>query len=609
MKKSVLRLLTLSALFLATASAQAASRIEYILDVSGSMNAMFGSDKRIDAARKSIATAIQGVPDGSTVALRLYSHRVPPADKAASCKDTELVVPFGPINRTQITDIVNKATPLGQTPIAYALEQAANDFVMGADEQQTIILVSDGEESCGGDPVAVAKALIAKGFKLKINVIGIDVDANAKNQLSSIASATGGQYFDARDTASLTNSLQKLTQESLVINKAGSSVYGEEIRGGDNYETAVPLTPGKLFRLNHHQKVNQYDYFSVDAKPGQKITATIETGEKGVNIRPDNTYKENLNPYAGISLQTPQKTLIKQEEIIGGKNDSRQIPYSVPQNGQGKYYVLIGSAYDNQHKDHRFKVELTDQFDAGSQQDAGENRDTALTIQPGTIKGFLNPNDAADAYKVTLPAGNLNLKLRPSNEKALVRLELFDTDGVQVGQGQAPNEGAVAKMENIALTKPGEYIVKVINVYSSSPDTEYTLDIVPGTGAAPSADLGAPPAGPAQPAAPSAPAAPAAPANPSNPGETVYNPISKVLPMPRSGTGPASSQDICDLFKQLPWLQKAKVVGLYSGIPLLGGWLIGWIWGYFKGRGSGKRWAARQATKQNMSAGPQPPPN
>ncbi|MFO1463001.1 MAG: VWA domain-containing protein [bacterium] len=609
MKKSFISLLAMITWLGAVASAAAASRIEYILDVSGSMNALIGGEKRIDAARKSIAAAVQGVPDGTIVALRLYSHRIPPADKAASCKDTELVVPFGPINKAQLIDIVNRANPLGQTPIAYSLEQAANDFVMGADEQQTIILVSDGEESCGGDPVAVAKALIAKGFKLKINVIGLDVDANAKNQLSAIATATGGQYFDAKDAASLTNSLQKLTQESLVIQKAGSSIYGEEIRGGDNYETAVPLAVGKLFRLNHHQKQNQYDYFFVDGKPGQTITATIETGEKGVNIRPDNSYEETLNPYAGISMQTPQKTLIKQEEIIGGKNDARKIVYSVPQNGQGRYYILVGSAYDNQHKDHRFKVEVAEQFDAGSQQDAGESRDKALTIQPGTTKGFLNPNDTVDTYKVNLPAGNLNVKIRPSSEKALLALELFDADGVQVARGQAPNDGAVAKIENVALTKSGEYTLKVSTPYSSSPETEYTLEVLPGSGVAPTADLGAPPAPAAAPSAPSAPAAPppsaaTAPAA----GEAVYQPISKPIPMPRAGTGAASSQEICALFKQLPWLQKAKVLGLYSGLPLLGGWLIGWIWGYLKGRGSGKRWAAKQAAKQGGTPPAAPKP-
>jgi Mg-chelatase subunit ChlD len=598
--------LFLVCLFAFNSVGSAASRVEYILDDSGSMNALFGGEKRIDAAKKSIASMLQGIPDGSIVALRLYAHRVAPSDKAASCKDTELVIPFGPINKQQLMNVVNAATPLGQTPIAYSLEQAANDFTPGADEQQTIILVSDGEESCGGDPVATAKALLAKGFKLKINVIGLDVDANAKNQLASIATATGGQYFDARDTAGLTSSLQKLTQESLVIQKAGSSIYGEEIRGGDNYETAVPLAVGKLFRLNHHQKKNQYDYFYIDAKPGQKIIASIETGEKGVDIRNDNTYQENLNPYAGISLQSPQKMLIKQEEIIGGKNDSRQIIFPVPLGGQGRYYILIGSGYEDQHKDHRFKVDIVEQFDAGTQQDAGDTRDTALTIQPGTIKGFLNPNDAVDTYKVTLPAGNLNLKVRPTSEKALLRLELSDADGVEVAHQQAPNEGAVAKIENLALTKSGEYVLKVLSVYSSSPETEYSLEIMPGAGTVPVAGQEVPSTAPAVPAAPVIPPVGGPPA--------ATPPLAPVQPVPAApvmGAAPTAMMtgglSCADYYKGLPFLQKAKLFFMYVACPGLVIFFIGWLFGYVMGRKTGKRKALAKIAKAAPPASPPPP--
>lgn len=602
MKKLLCSVLLTGSLAL-SALASAASRIEYILDVSGSMNAQAGGESRMAAAKKSIAAALQGIPDGTIVALRLYGHRTPPADKAGSCKDTELVIPFGPINKDGFLAIVNATNPLGQTPIAYSLEQAANDFVAGADEAQTIILVSDGEESCGGDPVATAKALLAKGFKLKINVIGLDVDANTKNQLAAIATATGGQYFDARDAASLTSSLQQLTQASLVIQKAGSSVYGEEIRGGDNFETAVPLPAGKLFRLNHHQRVNQYDYFFVDAKPGQKITVSLETGEKGVEIKPDNTYTENLNPYAGISLQSPNRTQLAYENIIGGKNDSKRLIFPVPIDGAGKYYILVGSSYDAQHKDHRFKVEFADLFDAGSKQDAGDTRESALTIQPGAIKGYVNPNDEIDTYKIQLPAGPLSLKVRPSNESVALTVEIYDADGVQLGRAFAPNAGAVTKLENVTLPKSGEYVLKLL-AGANPPESEYNLEIQSGSGASTS-DLGAPAVSPSA----VAPVPPTTPTTPTAPTVSADQPLSKPVPMPGApiGVGAAPTKSgMCQLYKQLPWMEKLKFAALVSGIPLFAGWLIGMIWGYFKGRSSGKRWAARQALKQNTA--PPPPP-
>ena len=53
--------------------------------------------------------------------------------------------------------MVARATPRGQTPLTYSLEQAAQDFGATSDEERVIILVSDGEETCGGDPAAAAR--------------------------------------------------------------------------------------------------------------------------------------------------------------------------------------------------------------------------------------------------------------------------------------------------------------------------------------------------------------------------------------------------------------------------------------------------------------------
>ena len=82
----------------------------------------------------------------------------------------------------------------GYTPIAYSLGQAANDFPADAKER-VIVLVSDGKETCQGDPVVAAKALAAKG--ITVHTVGFIVDTAARGQLQAIARATGGTYFDA----------------------------------------------------------------------------------------------------------------------------------------------------------------------------------------------------------------------------------------------------------------------------------------------------------------------------------------------------------------------------------------------------------------------------
>ncbi len=536
-------------------TAAAASRVEYILDVSGSMKTLSGGERRIDAAKKAVASMVQGIPEGSIIALRLYAHRLPPTDKVASCKDTELVIPFGAIDKQRFLSIVYAATPLGQTPIAYSLEQASLDFTPGADEAQNIILVSDGEESCGGDPAAVARGLIAKGFKFKIHTIGFDVDAKTRAQLEGISLATGGQYMDARDAASLYNSLQKLTQESLVIQKS-EAVYGDEVRGGDNYESAAPVTLGKLFRLNHHQRVNQFDYFYVDAKPGQKIIVTLETGEKGVDIR-ENQATENRSVYAGIQLHSPERAKIQSEELIGSPNAKKDITLPVALGKEGRYYILVGSTYADVHKDNRFKVELAELFDANSKQDAGANEATSLEVSIGNYeKNYLSPSDNVDMYKFNAAAGDYEIKGRDMSGKLNLRLTLTDSDGVQIAEVSSPNEGAVAKMERVTLKKPGYYFLRFDSNYTIYNEVPYLFSVTPiGAGALREGT--------------------------SAGTQTTISSTSGQV----GGASPAASEkEICSQFKRLPFFKKVKWIGLYSGVPLVVGWLVGMIWGYFKGK-------------------------
>ncbi len=575
-------------LFLIPSFLQAASRTEFILDVSGSMNKMLGGETRIQAARKAIAAALTAIPEGSVVALRLYSDRIPQTDKAASCKDTHLAVPFGPVNKAQIQAIVDSATPLGQTPIAYSLEQAALDFGQGADEQPVIILVSDGEESCGGDPVAVAKSLIARGFKVKIHTIGIDVDPAARTQLEGISAVTGGQYKDARDASSLTSSLQQLTQDALLVKKE-QAIYGDAIRGGDSYETAVSLPPGKLYRLDHHQRKDQFDYFVVDVKPGQKLVASVETGENGVDIRGGQAITTIGNPYAGLSVHSPQRQEIKHVEIIGGRNEKRSIEVPVGSGQDGKYYILIGSVYDNQNKDHRFRVDLTSQFDANTDRDAGDSDATAIEILQGTYdKNYLSANDSLDVFKINLPLGSYELKLRPENQNSILTAMLVDSDGVEIAAGRSPNPGAAAIVP-FFTKKAGYVFIRVKEPWTSDKDVAYSLALGPASGTPPLGFNAVPPA------------------------ITSNIPPAQTTVAPTASAGQAgkvaSSDEVVALaskgFSNLGFLQKAKLAFIYMMGPAFGVFLIGLLWGYIWGRRSGKRKTlAKMGKAQGVPAAP-----
>ena len=177
-----------------------------ILDASGSMHARLpGGESRIAAAQKAVKDVAGTVDPNAQLGLRVYGAKSPAKDK--NCEDSYAAVPFAPASRSapEIQKAVEAVKAQGWTPIAYSLEQAAGDFPPSAKER-AIVLVSDGKETCKGDPVVTAKALAARG--IVVHAIGYAVDSAAKMQLEGVARATGGKYFDAPGAAELAATLK-----------------------------------------------------------------------------------------------------------------------------------------------------------------------------------------------------------------------------------------------------------------------------------------------------------------------------------------------------------------------------------------------------------------
>lgn len=540
-------LLILASLAFAAAAPADAARVEIILDVSGSMRASLGAETKMAAARKAIRATLEGIQPGSILALRLYGHRVAQENKTESCRDSEMVVPFQAVDKAAFQAIVDGAQPRGQTPLTYSLEQAAHDFGPASDEQRTIILVSDGEETCGGDPAAAARSLLAQGFKLKVHTIGFDVDAAARAQLEAISTATGGEYHDARNAAALSESLTRLANQALLIAKE-SEVAGVAIRGGNGHESAVALQPGQVYHLDHHQRKDQFDYFYVDARDGQKLVATIETSDAGVEIRGD-SFKETGHPYAGLTLQNPSRQQLGREDIIGTRTDKKGVQVPIGSGQGGRFYVLVGTGYSDQHKDSRFQVALEDLSDAGSSRDAGSTPGEAVEIKPGSVKGYLHVNDTVDFFKFRADAkATYALRVRPSRAEKWLEVSVTDADGVVVKEGPAPNAGAVVQADGLRFAKGGEVYVRVANNHlkssSDEVESEYSLELTEAGATQGAATLGGGAASPAP-----------------------------------AGAAPESARTGGPSF-----LQRLTSLVIWSGIPLVGGFLVGAIVGFVLGR-------------------------
>jgi Ca-activated chloride channel family protein len=445
--------------------AQTADQLDvlFILDASGSMKQMTGGKSQIDAAKESMAAVLKDFPEAAQVGLRVYAHRENQSDKAKSCLDTELMAPLKAGGAQSIVSALSAIQPKGYTPISYSLEQARNDFSGSRESQKTIILLSDGEETCGGDPAATVEKLLADGFKFTLNVIGFNVDSKTRAQLEAAALAGGGQYYGAKDANELGRALSDATKASLVINKT-KTVYGEEIRGGDSFESAVPIELGKEYRLNHHQKQAEYDYFSIPAKAAQEIVVTLKTLEKGIIISKDGKAKEFEIPYFGGKLNAPNRETLVAQEITGKKFDSKELRASVGQDGN--FYLLIGSEYGSINKDHAtFIAKIVSRGDLDTEADAVDNLEAAAPIEANRRyrKNYLGGADRIDTYSFNAKAGEKYfVGFIPTTQKTHTATQIkiiTEYKDALISRGFSNGEGG--KTDTLEIKEDGTYFVQI----------------------------------------------------------------------------------------------------------------------------------------------------
>src|SRR5262249_24595783 len=124
---------------------------------------------------------------------------------ARSCSHSEIIYPFETVDKAKFKAAIKSFSPVGWTPIALSLQQAQADFTRfdGTHNSNLIYVVSDGKETCDGDPVTVARGLHESHVQAIVNIIGFDVDADTARQLRATALAGGGQYYEARNAAEL----------------------------------------------------------------------------------------------------------------------------------------------------------------------------------------------------------------------------------------------------------------------------------------------------------------------------------------------------------------------------------------------------------------------
>lgn len=172
-----------------------------VLDASGSMWGQIDGRTKIEIARDTLSDVLTTLPDTLDLGLIAYGHR-----EKGACADIEEIVAPGSGTRADIAAAVKSLNPKGKTPLADSVKLAA-ESLRYTEEKATVIVVTDGIETCNADPCALASELEKLGVEFTAHVIGFGLTEDEGRQVACLAENTGGRYLQAANAEELAGAL------------------------------------------------------------------------------------------------------------------------------------------------------------------------------------------------------------------------------------------------------------------------------------------------------------------------------------------------------------------------------------------------------------------
>lgn len=277
-----------------------ASEIILILDASGSMWGQIDGESKISIAKNVLTGLVSELPDDSRVGLIAYGHR----DKG-DCNDIETIVEPGPIDKASINASIEALNPKGKTPITDSVLKAF-ELVKATEDSATVILVSDGLETCGGDPCKAVSEAKAAGVNFIMHVVGFDVGDVDVSELECAAQAGGGLYMSARNADELSQALETAVDIPVTLPIGTLSVkVTAEGKLQDSQIIVTNISTGE------------------ELKP-QRTYAKPETNPRMISL-PDGMYKVEVKP---LGMKGVKSRVISDIEILEGEQILQDVDFS-----------------------------------------------------------------------------------------------------------------------------------------------------------------------------------------------------------------------------------------------------------------------------------------
>ncbi|WP_400190499.1 VWA domain-containing protein [Hymenobacter sp. B81] len=403
------------------------TRILFVLDASGSMNAPWEGEPRWNVAKRllaKMADSLNAYPN-LELGLRAYGHQYDNKDN--NCEDSRLEVSFARKNAAAIKQKLQDLTPQGNTPITYSLLQSAADFPADKTARNVLILITDGVESCKGDPCAASLALQRKRVFLKPFVIGIGAEKDFGKQLECL-----GQYYNAADVKTFRTILNDVIAQTLAKTTVAVNLTDEN---GRPVESNVNLT--FINNVTEQPEYNYVHYRDAKGQPDVLDVDALQSYDLIINTVPP-VRQQNLAIKAGkanvLTYKTPQGTLSLQSPQLTPN------PYGTVQavvRAQGSGATVVSRAFGSKQKllAGNYEVELLTLPRITRRITIKQGQETVVTYDaPGTLniitdlKGYgsiyrLNQDDS-QTWLYNLPEGGsskINLPMQPGTYRLVFR--------------------------------------------------------------------------------------------------------------------------------------------------------------------------------------------
>ena len=229
--KKLFPLLAILCIFINLNAQEAPSPILFIYDASGSMWGKMDNTTKKAIASEVLTTTLGNLAEEQQFGLIVYGHR-----KKGDCDDIEYAVDLSNQSKTKVTDIVSQLNPTGKTPLARSATMAF-DALKKDQAKATIILITDGIESCDGDICKVVTEAKANGIDFKLHIVGFGLKDAEKEQLKCAAQAGNGQYYDADDATALSDVLIEVTAKTVDKPDVNFSIFA--VKNGEPVDAWV----------------------------------------------------------------------------------------------------------------------------------------------------------------------------------------------------------------------------------------------------------------------------------------------------------------------------------------------------------------------------------